>query len=326
MKTWKYLLLIIMLLPINIYAYSNKIVIGGETIGISVYSKGVYIVGFYDVNGENIASKAGFQVGDIIQEIDGVKIENVETLTNILGEDKEYTFSILRGNQTKKISLKLLKEDNYYKTGLYVKDQITGIGTLSYVDPETKVFASLGHDILESNSLSHFLLKDGAIYKAEVSSIKKSTRGNAGEKSAIINKNQEIGKIEKNEINGIYGIYSNDLEDKDLITVGEKNEIQRGEATIRTVIKDNKIEDFSIDIMALDEADSTKNILFEITDKKLLENTGGIVQGMSGSPIIQNNKIIGVVNYVIVDDATKGYGIFIETMLKEGDKILSSNT
>lgn len=317
-----FVLLIILLFPFNIYAYSNKIAIGGETIGIEVHSDGVYIVGFYDVYNKKIAQTAGFEIGDIIKEIDHNKIYDITSLNNQLQDSKEYTFSILRNNQIKDINLKVEKENNIYKTGLYVKDQINGIGTLSYIDPETKIFGSLGHEILETTSFSKFLLKEGNIYKAEVSSIKKSVNGNTGEKNANIEKTEEIGEVNNNTINGIFGKYTSNYNDKDLIEIATKSEIKKGNATIRTVLNENKIENFQINILSIDEADATKNILFEIIDDNLIKQTGGIVQGMSGSPIIQNHKIIGVVNYVIIDDAKKGYGIFIETMLEEGDKLL----
>ncbi len=317
------ILLFIMLLPINIYAYSNKIIVGGETIGIEVHSNGVYVVGYYNVNNKLIAKDAGFKIGDIIKEVNNEKITNINSLNQLISEDKEYTFTVERENKQKIISLKLEKEDNIIKTGLYVKDQINGIGTLSYIDPETRIFGSLGHEILESTSLSKFNIKEGSIYKAEVKSIKKSTNGVAGEKQADYDKNNNLGSINKNEQNGIYGKYSKDLPTTNTYEVGTKEDIKKGPAEIKTVINESNIETFSINIISIDEGNTVKNILFEITDEKLLKNTGGIIQGMSGSPIIQNNKIIGVVNYVIVNETNKGYGIFITSMLEEGDKLLN---
>lgn len=314
---------ILLLFPIHIFAYSNRIAVGGETIGIEVHSDGVYVVGFYDVSGRKIAEDAGFQIGDIIKEIDHNETPNVVSLNQLLQDEKDYTFTVLRNHEKKDINLFLKLDNNLLKTGLYVKDQINGIGTLSYIDPETKIFGSLGHEILESSSTSKFQLKNGTIYKAEVSSIKKSINGSAGEKNAKIDKNIEVGNIEKNEIEGIFGKYTNDFSDKEILEVADKNEIRKGEASIRTVVKDDKVEEYKINIISIDEEEKNKNILFEITDKDLIQKSGGIVQGMSGSPIIQNNKIIGVVNYVIVDEAKKGFGIFIKTMLEEGDKNIS---
>ncbi len=324
MKKSKILLIILlMIFPLNIYAYSDKVIVGGETIGIEVYSKGVYVVGFYEVNGKNIASDAGFKIGDIITKINNNDINNIHGLNDILKDDNTYTFKVLRNNKYLDISMKLEEIDNTLKTGLYVKDRINGIGTLSYIDPNTLVFGSLGHEIIESNSFLKFEINEGFIYSASVSDIRKSINGNAGSKNANVDKESDVGIIKSNEIEGIFGKYKDSFSNKELIEVGNNKDIKKGKAYIKTVIEDNKIEDFSINILTIDESSDTKNILFEIIDEKLLKKTGGIVQGMSGSPIIQNNKLIGVVNYVIVDSTNKGYGIFITKMLEEGDKIIS---
>ena len=317
----KFLFLLLVLFPINIYAYSNRLIIGGETIGIEAYSKGIYIVGFYDVDNKAIAKDAGFKIGDIIEKIDNVDVGDISDINKIIKDDKIYSFKVLRNNKYEEIKLYLSSKNDIIKTGLYVKDKINGIGTLSYIDPETKVFASLGHEILESNSMSKFNISTGTIYKAEVTNIKKSKQSLPGEKNANIEYEKSIVEINKNEINGIYGKYNDILGNETTVEVGKKEEIRQGNALIKTVVEEDKKEDFKINILSIDEKDPVKNIFFEITDNKLLNKTNGIVQGMSGSPIIQNNKIIGVVNYVVLNDTKKGYGIFIETMLKEGDKL-----
>lgn len=314
---------ILLLFPLNIYAYSNKVIIGGETIGIEVKSNGVYVVGFYEVNNKNIGQDAGFKKGDIIKKINDIEVKNLLNLNNVLSNEQEYIFEVERNNKIEIIKMKPVEENNVIKTGLYVKDTINGIGTLSYIDPETKIFGSLGHEILESTSKEKFEIGEGNIYKAEVSSIKKSERNITGEKNASINKEKVIGTITKNEISGIYGKYEEIEENSEIKEVATKEEIRKGKAKIRTVINKEEIEEYNIEIISINEQDSTKNILFKVIDNKLLDKTGGIIQGMSGSPIIQNDKIIGVVNYVIIDDETKGYGIFITTMLEEGDKINS---
>lgn len=317
----KFLFLLLVLFPINIYAYSNRLIIGGETIGIEAYSKGIYVVGFYDVDNKAIAKDAGFKIGDVIEKIDNIDVGDINDINKIIKDDKSYSFKVLRNNKYEEINLYLSSKNNIIKTGLYVKDKINGIGTLSYIDPETKIFASLGHEILESNSMSKFNISTGTIYKAEVTNIKKSKPSLPGEKNANIEYEKNIGEINKNEINGIYGKYNDIIDNETTVEVGKKEEIRQGDAIIKTVIEEEKKEDFKINILSIDEKDSVKNIFFEITDDKLLNKTNGIVQGMSGSPIIQNNKIIGVVNYVVLNDTKKGYGIFIETMLKEGDKL-----
>ena len=313
-------LLILFLIPLNIYAIPKKVIVGGETIGIEVYSDGIYVVGFYEVNNKMIGKDAGFKVGDIIKEINNVKINNISDINNLIKESNTYDFKIIRNYKEKDISFKLEEKNNIIKTGLYVKNKIDGIGTLSYINPETKTFASLGHEILESNSMSKFIINSGNIYKAEVTNIKKSEERIPGEKQANINFAETIGTIDKNEINGIYGKYNGKINENNTIDVGKKEEIKKGEAIIRTVVNNETKEDFSINILTVDENDPVKNILFEITDSKLLDKTNGIIQGMSGSPIIQNNKIIGVVNYVVLDNPKRGYVIFIENMLQEEEK------
>lgn len=313
------IILLLLILPLNIYAYSNKIIVGGETIGMEIHSKGVYVVGYYKVNNKYIAKEAGFKIGDIITEINKEKITSIIDLNNTIVNSGNYTFKVLRDGEYKTIKIDLEKDNNLIKSGLYVKDQINGIGTLSYIDPETRIFGSLGHEIIERTSSNKFLLDRGNIYKAEVKNINKSINGETGSKNASIDKENILGEINTNEINGVYGKYQKDLNNYQTMEIAQKEEIKPGEAVIRTVLEGNNTEDFTIKIITIED-NPTKNILFEITDQRLLDKAGGIVQGMSGSPIIQNNKLVGVVNYVIVNDTNKGYGIFITTMLEEGDK------
>ena len=317
-----FLLALLLIFLLNTFAYSNYVISGGNTIGIEVNSKGVMVVGFYKLNDAYIAKDAGFEVGDVILKVNDKEVSDISSMVTLMGnEEKTINFMVLRNGMKRKVNLKLVKDnDNVLKTGLYVKDKINGIGTLTYIDPKSRVFGALGHEILESNTISKFEIKDGKIYDAYVSGIVKSRNGKAGEKNAVYNKDDVYGVVEANEISGIFGKYSKDISNMDVIKVGKVDDITMGKAYIRTVIDNDKVEDFEINIINLDTNSKTKNILFEITDKRLLERTGGVVQGMSGSPIVQDNKIIGAVNYVIVNDTSKGYGIFITTMLEEGDK------
>ncbi len=309
----------LLLLPVNTLAYSNYVITGGETIGIEVNSLGIMVVGFYDVNNKSIAKDAGFMIGDRILEVNGNEVSNINEMINNVGEETDFT--VVRDSKIKHIKLKSDRDaSGILKTGLYVKDRISGIGTLTYIDPESKVFGALGHEILETTTITKFEIKDGKIYDATVNEIVKSRNGRAGEKSARYDRNNLEGTVNKNEISGIYGIYQEDFTDREKMKVGKVSEIKLGEALIRTVVHDNEIEDFEINILNINKDSETKNILFEVVSPTLLELTGGIVQGMSGSPIIQDDKIIGAVNYVIVNDTAKGYGIFITTMLEEGDK------
>lgn len=316
------IILFLLIIPLNVFAYSSYIIPGGETIGIEVNSKGVLVVGFYKVNNSYIGRSAGFEVGDRIIKLNNKEVNNISSMIETINKTDNNTveFTILRGTSEKNISLNLSEDsDGVLKTGLYVKDSINGIGTLTYIDPSTNIFGALGHEIIEKSTAEKFEIKDGIIFGANVVGIEKSTNGNAGEKTATYNKTEVFGKITGNEISGIFGKYTSNVEGKEKLEVAESKDVKTGEATIRTVIKDDKIEEFKINIIKLDDNSDTKNILFEVVDDRLLKEAGGIVQGMSGSPIIQNNKIIGAVTHVIVNDTTKGYGIFITTMLKEGE-------
>ena len=189
--------------------------------------------------------------------------------------------------------------------------------------PSSKVIFTLDEDTIDvlyiGSSLVYSSISPVKIYEATVDSIKKSTDQEAGEKNAEYDINADIGNVEKNTKAGIFGRVE-EISDDERIEVSPTKEIHTGKATIRTVISAEKVEEFSINIIKLDPHSKTKNILFAIDDERLLKSTGGIVQGMSGSPIIQDNKIIGAVTHVIVDDVTKGYGIFITNMLEEGER------
>ena len=315
------LLLTIVSIPISINAYSNNIVLGGDNIGIEIRSKGVLVVGFYNIGKNSPGKSAGLQKGDVITGVDDTVINSITDLSEVIDDSKnELKITYIRNNKKYETTIKLVKEEDIYKTGLYIKYNIIGIGTLTFIDPESKIFASLGHEIVESNTGLKFEMKDGSIFKSEVTGVEKSSRNNPGEKNATYHVEEKYGTITKNKNNGIYGKYEKSIEGKDTIEVANKNEIKIGKAYFRTVLKNNVVEEFEINILKVNDNDPTKNILFEVTDKNLISKTNGIVQGMSGSPIIQNNKIIGAVTHVLTDNPRRGYGIFITNMLEEADR------
>ena len=321
-------LLILFIIPQSVFAYSKYIVPGGETIGIEVNSKGVLVVGFYEVDSKYIGKDAGFLIGDTITEINNTKVNNIDEMVDAVNEEadsnNQLDVTIIRNGKSSNLTLDMICDsDAVCKTGLYVKDEITGIGTLTYIDPKTTIFGALGHEITERTTGERFEIKDGKIFKATVTDNTKSENGSPGEKNATYDESVTYGKINSNEESGIFGKYSSELLDTEALEVGTKDDVKKGEAIIRTVINGNEIKEYTINILNINKDSDIKNILFEITDEELLKETGGVIQGMSGSPIIQNNKIIGAVTHVIVSDAKKGYGIFITTMLEEGDKSAS---
>ena len=316
------LIFTLLIIPNYALAYSDYIVAGGENIGIELNSKGVIIVGTYEVNGINYAKEANLRAGDKIIKINNKDVINIEEMLKVIENSNNKSnikITYLRGNKTNDTSLKLSKSsDNIYKTGLYVKDSISGVGTLTFIDPNTKLFGALGHEIIEKNTGQKLEIKDGKIYSSTVTGITRSDIGKPGEKAARYDSSDIFGNVKENTTSGIFGNYTSTIPDKKLYKVAKEDEVKTGNATIFTVIDGNTIESFTINILKINK-NTTKNILFEITDSRLLRNTGGIVQGMSGSPIIQDNFIVGAVTHVVVDDPTKGYGIFITTMLEEAE-------
>ncbi len=308
--------------PWNVLAYSDYIIPGGESIGIEIKSDGIMVVGFYKVNGKFNKGTPGIKVGDRIQKVNGKKIESVKDLVNEMEKnaaDGAVELLVTRDKKEKKIKLDLVKEGDTYKTGLYVKDEITGIGTLTYIDPETKIFGALGHNIVESNSNRLVEVRSGTIFRSSVTSIDRSVSGTPGGKNAKFYSSTIYGNVNKNTSSGIYGEYKIDSSKKTL-KVASLDEIELGTATIYTVLEGEKLEEYEIEITKIDKNNETKNIYFEVTDKTLLEKTGGIVQGMSGSPIIQGDKIVGAVTHVVISNPSSGYGISIISMLEDGEK------
>lgn len=321
----KYLVLFLLtLMPLNIFAYSDKIIPGGQTLGIEVKNNGIIVIGFYRVNGK--LNESSLKVGDIITKINDIDVSNIDEMVDTISKnisENKVVMTIKRDNKEIKKEFTLENIDGNYKTGLYVKDRVTGIGTLSYIDPETKIYGALGHEIIETTTNKLIEVKTGSIFKTSITTIDKSVKGIAGTKNAKFYPNINYGIVTSNTNKGIYGIYSADISDKNILEVGKYTDIKAGKAYIRTVINGNKEEDFEIEIDRVNNND-IKNIHFKITSSELLNKTGGVVQGMSGSPIIQDNKIIGAVTHVIIDNPSTGYGILITSMLEEGEKLLKN--
>lgn len=321
-KIFLMLLFTLIIIPTNVLAYSNKLIVGGQNIGIEVKTNGILVIGLYKINNELTAESSGLKPGDYITKVNNNQVQNIEDFTKEINNDDDKTsidIEYLRNDKSYNTSLKISNVNGEFKTGLYVKDTISGIGTLTFIDPETKKFGALGHEILDKNTEDILNVDDGFIYYSYITGITRSTNGTPGEKEATIDSSKNYGTIEENTIKGIFGTYTNKLDDSNLYEVGNKEDIKTGLATILTVLDGEAIESYTINIDSINTKDETKNIVFTITDEKLLKNAGGIVQGMSGSPIIQNGKIIGAVTHVIVDDCKKGYGIFITNMLEEAE-------
>lgn len=318
----KILLFMVMLIPFNIFAYSEQVILGGENVGVEVNTKGVIVVGFYKVDNKYIGSE-NLSVGDIILEVNGVSVNSISEMSKVIDDniiDGKVDVLVRRNNKDINTSIKLVKEGNIYKTGLYIKEKITGIGTVTYIDPSSKITGILGHELASNDSNNKIEVRSGSIYESSVDGVDRSVNGKVGSKSARIDYNKKIGDITKNSSVGLFGVSKN-INGK-LIDVGNFDDIKVGEALIYTTIDGSNVKPYKIRIDNTDKKSilTNKSISFTVIDKELLSKSGGIVQGMSGSPIVQDNKLIGSVTHVVVNDVVKGYGVFIRTMLEEGEE------
>ncbi len=321
MKKYIITFLIIFLLPIYVLAYSNKVVLGGQNIGIAVESDGILVVGFYKIN--NTMNNSKLSVGDYIVKVNGSVVYTIDDLIKSIEDnvfDNKVNITYRHNNIIKDTVLNLEFVNGIYKTGLYVKDSLKGLGTLTYIDPESKIYGCLGHEVIDSSTNSKVEVRSGSIFKASVNSISRSSNGNVGSKNAKFIEDKIYGNVNKNVEEGIYGKYSGEIDNDNLIEISKIDDVNLGDAYIYTSLDDNVVKSYKINILKKFNKSKIKNFYFEVIDSSLLDKTGGIVQGMSGSPIVQNNKLIGAVTHVSVDSVKNGYGISIINMLEEGEK------
>lgn len=311
------------LFPVNssVSASSDKprfVVLGGDAIGLRLETE-VYITGKFEVTTNTGKVKpwinANIAVDDIIVSLNNQPIKEIEDIRTIVKTSDEGYIPIKVKRNEEIIESNILVVTNIKNEntiGLYVKDKVLGVGTLTYYDLKTKSFGALGHQAINQEIVR------GSISNCKINGIVKGYRGQPGEKSGVISED-EIGSININNKFGIFGKFTEELNDNkyQLIEVAKSSEVVLGNAYITTVLEDNKKETFEIEIIEVKSQfyEDIKGIKFQVTDPKLLERTGGIIQGMSGSPIVQNGKLIGAVSHVLINDSTVGYGVFAEWMV-----------
>ncbi|NKE05027.1 MULTISPECIES: SpoIVB peptidase [Mesobacillus] len=306
---------------------------GGQSIGVKLNTVGVLVVGHHQVQADegrvSPGEKAGIKKGDIITEINGQQIEkmaDVGPFVKQAGENgKPLDVVIKRENEIVKTQLQPEKDvnENTYKLGLYIRDSAAGIGTMTFYHPQSKKYGALGHVISDMDTKKPIVVGDGQIVRSTVTSIEKGGKGNPGEKLARFSSDREvIGNIKRNSPFGIFGELNKDITngvfDKPL-PIALSHQVKEGPAKILTVVNNDEVNLFDIEIVSTipQKFPATKGMVIKVTDPELLEKTGGIVQGMSGSPIIQGDKLVGAVTHVFVNDPTSGYGVHIEWMLNE---------
>ncbi|MBR5157050.1 MAG: SpoIVB peptidase [Clostridia bacterium] len=305
----------------------------GNTIGIKIFTQGLVCVGTSEIkstDGKITSPTLDFDIheGDILLSANGTPLETTEQLASIVESSCGNIINFKIEHDKKQIMRKIspVKTQDGYKLGLWVRDSTAGIGTLTFYDNETKLFGALGHPIADSDTGALMPVSSGTILNASVFDVKKGSRGEPGELKGVFSNSDEcLGYINKNTEQGIYGSITPHMlpETHSSIPVASGSQVKEGEATILSNVDGKNVQEFSIEIQKIMRynANGTKDMVIKITDPALLEKTGGIVQGMSGSPIIQDGKLIGAVTHVFVNDPTRGYGIFIENMLSEAEKI-----
>lgn len=308
-----------------------KVIPGGQPIGVKLNTDGPLVVGFADIDTshgrqQSPAAIAGIEIGDSIMEIEGIKIEDNATISKVVNNfgERPINVKVKRNNTEKIIQVKASSTtvEGEYKLGIWVRDSTAGIGTLTFYDMETKKFGALGHPINDVDTGSLLSVKKGSIYNAKIVSVKIGEKGRPGELRGIFSESEKIGDLKRNTLTGIYGdvegICSRGIY-KEPIPVAMQNEVKEGPAKILSSVNGNEVKEYDIVIEKLTHQTkpSSKSMVIRITDPELLGKTGGIVQGMSGSPIIQNGKLIGAVTHVFVNKPDTGYGIYIEWMLEE---------
>ena len=308
----------------------TKVIPIGTAIGMKLYTKGVLVVGMSQIKDENDEKKrpyenSGIEQGDTIIAINNNEVSNTNELIEEVNNSNGNAITVKyeKNNETLETSITPVKSGNEYKLGLWVRDAAAGVGTLTFYEPNTNSFMALGHGISDIDTEKIVDIASGELITASILTIKKGVKGTPGEIRGTIENGNNIGKIGKNTNLGVYGTVTNknylDISGMEEMEVATRSEIQEGKAQIICQLDNNGRKAYEIEIEKIYLANNTdnKSMLIKVTDKELLEKTGGIIQGMSGAPVIQNGKFVGAVTNVLVNDPTQGYAIFGDMMIKQ---------
>lgn len=315
---------------LKVNAYAKKVIPCGQPFGIKMLTEGIMVVRLSDINGKNKscpAEKAGIKAGDIIISIDEKKITSNEDLSKAISASEGKTVEVVlkRNNCADNMTLKLTPEycnnEKCYKTGMWVRDSSAGIGTITFYNPSTGDFGGLGHPVCDSDTGDLLPLLSGEICGVSVTGYKKGSSGSPGELHGRFLSGNELGTLSQNTDSGVFGKIDESPSKNEEVEIADNSEIKTGKAEILTTINGSEPQKYSVNIEQVNPDDpDLKNLVIRITDKTLLEKTGGILQGMSGSPIIQNGKLVGAVTHVFVNNSSMGYGIFADTMYSQSQK------
>lgn len=309
-----------------------KIVPLGKAIGMRLYTEGVLVVGMSEIEGKKPYENSGIETGDKIIEVNNVEIKNTDELIQCVnsanGSSVEIKY-INDKNEEEVANITPAKTaENEYKLGLWVRDAAAGVGTLTFYEPQTGEFGALGHGINDVDTYELIDIANGEIVTTNIIDIVKGEKGSPGEIRGIIEGERTIGNVSKNTSFGVYGnmldTTSLNINKESELEVANRSEIKLGKAEIMCELENGKVEKYEIEIQKifLDNNSDNKSMLIKVTDEELIEKTGGIIQGMSGAPVIQNGKFIGAVTHVLVNDPQMGYAIFGDLMIKQMREVL----
>lgn len=308
---------------------SGTVFVSGEAFGIKLYTDGVIVVGTKDVELDdktvNPAKEAGICVGDVIISINGINVYSSDDVIDAINNNNglDYRIKVKRDGRYKNFTLKPVysNKEGCYKAGMWVRDSTAGIGTVTFYNKQSGMFAALGHQINDVDTNEIIPLLEGEAVGATVTGVQSGNKNAAGSLCCRF-EDYTVGRLMENTSCGIYGSYTSVSDKTKEYTVAAAQEVKKGSAQIISTVDGNSPQTYDIEIVKVNyKGDGEKDILFKVKDDKLIEKTGGIVQGMSGSPIIQNNKLVGAVTHVIVDNPKKGYGIFAQTMYEKSNNV-----
>lgn len=297
----------------------------GRTVGIKLFSKGVMVVALSEIQTTEgrvwPAKQCGLQEGDIITEIENQPVNSIDEVARAVRKNGGHAMAIqaLRDGRQMEVTAEAVPcmADGSYKLGAWLRDSMAGIGTVTYYDPDNQVFAALGHGINDIDTGLLVPIRSGGIMSSSVSAVIKGQKSQPGQLHGTFDLTHDIGTLSANSDCGVLGSAQPEVFPGEAVPVAKRSAVRTGAAVIRCNVDGEQVEEYSVEILRIypELGDHTRNLLLQVNDKRLLEQTGGIVQGMSGSPILQDGKLVGAVTHVLLNDPTRGYGIFVENML-----------
>lgn len=301
---------------------------GGAAVGVAISTQGVLVVGM----GEGAGMQAGLRAGDLLLSVNGIPLSDATVLTDAVTAAEGQPLSLVIDREgrerTVMVTPRFDQSAGSWRLGLWVRDSTAGVGTLTYYDPQNGAYGALGHAITDTDTGSILPVRQGGLMQAEIVDVRKGQRGTPGElRGSFLREQVRLGNVKKNNVFGIFGAldasWQNPLYPEGL-PVGDRDQVHTGAASILSTVSGGEVREYTVEITQVirQNAPAPKSMILRVTDERLLSATGGIVQGMSGSPILQDGQIVGAVTHVFVSDPTQGYGVYIDWMLEESDGVV----